>query len=64
MAHLQTLMRLRQLKLYATIKTTFKNQALKPWQRAFIEKAESDFKAKKVFVDIDYGKLYDEIKNP
>ncbi len=64
MRQLQTLFRLRQLKLLATIKTVFNEDTLGPWQKSYLKKTDTDFLENRPFVDIDYVSLYETIKKP
>lgn len=56
--HLQTLFRLREIKLYATI---MDSKGHGDWQKAYLKKAKDDFLHNRWFVDIDYVALYNEL---
>ena len=58
---LPALFRLRQLKLYATIKTYSK--PIGPWQKDYLELCEKQFKAGETFVSMDYSSLFKQLKN-
>jgi Ser/Thr protein kinase RdoA (MazF antagonist) len=60
MTKIQTMFRLRQLKLYATI-SQLPEEKLGQWQKNFIKLTERQIKKKIPFIDIDYHKLYKEI---
>jgi Ser/Thr protein kinase RdoA (MazF antagonist) len=50
---IQTFFRLRQIKLYATIKAMDKSKR-GPWQEQYIEMTDNQIKNKQDFIDIDY----------
>lgn len=60
MTEIQTMFRLRQLKLYATI-SQLPEEKLGQWQKNFVKLTETQIKKKIPFIDIDYHKLYKEI---
>ncbi|MFW5838826.1 MAG: phosphotransferase enzyme family protein [Bacillota bacterium] len=51
------LFKLRQLKLLATIKTTYNPNNYGPWQKAYIALCNNQFKHNENFIDIDYTTL-------
>jgi Ser/Thr protein kinase RdoA (MazF antagonist) len=57
-SHLQTLFKLREIKLYATIMQSTQRG---DWQTAYLKKAKDDFKHNREFVDIDYVALYNTL---
>ena len=58
---IQTLFRLRQLKLYATISKTMKPNQLGDWQKKYLHTFEHQVKNDLAFIDIDYEMIYKSI---
>ncbi|MFW5894375.1 MAG: phosphotransferase enzyme family protein [Bacillota bacterium] len=58
---IQSLFRLRQLKLLATIKRTMAPSNLGPWQKAYIALCDEQFHHDQAFVGIDYQSLYERM---
>ncbi|MCF7925357.1 MAG: phosphotransferase [Candidatus Izimaplasma sp.] len=59
---IQTLFLLRQIKLLATIKSSIKEKDMGDWQKANIKKTDQDLKNNHEFVNIDYDKMYKELR--
>lgn len=57
---LKPLFRLRQLKLYATIKTYIKEEDLGAWQQSYLEMTESQIRNEEPFCSIQYESLYNK----
>ncbi len=58
MRKIQTLFRLRQLKLLATIKTAIPENEIGPWQRKYLALTHEQIVEHRPFVTIDYETLY------
>ena len=59
---IQSMFRLRQLKLLATIKKKFAPENLGPWQKAYIALCEDQMENGRVFTPIPYQTLYEEVR--